>query len=84
MKKRRPEREEQYESPLYLELQQRLSSALRRLRAENGWTQEQAAQECNMSPRLYQRCEAGHSNVTLTTLARICAGFQTDPSDLWK
>ena len=84
MKKRRPERIKQYESPLYKELQQRLSATLRRMRAESDWSQERAAQECDMSTRLYQRCEAGTSNVTLTTLARICSGFEVDPTDLWK
>ena len=84
MKKRRPERTEQYESLMYKTLLQRLSDALIRLRAQKGWTQEQAAAECDMSPRLYQRCETGDSNLTLTTLARICTGFQTDPADLWK
>ena len=84
MRKRRVDRIDQYESPVYQELQQRLAAGLKRIRAENDWTQERAAQECGMSTRLYQRCEAGDSNVTLTTLARICSGFQIDPADLWK
>ena len=84
MKKRRSDRQNQYESPQYRVLQTRLAANLKHLREKEAWTQEIAADKCGMSTRLYQRCEAGDSNITLTTLARLCSGFQLDPSELWR
>jgi len=77
-RKRRPERAEQYESDAYRELQRRLATAVRRLREEKGWTQEEAAHRCGMTTRLYQRVEGEEVNLTFTSLARLCQGFAVD------
>ncbi len=83
-RKRRPERAEQYETDAYRELQQRLAAAVRRLREEKGWTQEEAAHRCGMTTRLYQRVEGEEANLTFTSLARVCEGFEVDVSRLFK
>lgn len=69
----------QYESPRYADLIARLSANVRRLRAERGWTQEEAAHQCGtMSTYLFQLVESGTTNATATTLARLCDGFNLD------
>lgn len=81
-KRRRPGRQEQYEDPLYRELQDRIARAIKRLRKRRRWTQEEAAHRCGMSTRLLQQAEARASNLTLTTLARLAKGFEVDPREL--
>ncbi|NVJ15980.1 MULTISPECIES: helix-turn-helix transcriptional regulator [unclassified Myxococcus] len=83
-RKRRPERAEQYESDAYRALQQRLAAAVRRLREQKGWTQEEAAHRCGMTTRLYQRVEGEEANLTFTSLARVCEGFEVDVVRLFK
>lgn len=73
------DRAPQYESPRYGDLLARLAGNVRRLRAERGWTQEEAAHQCGgMSTYLFQLVESGTTNPTATTLARLCDGFDLD------
>ncbi|MFY0572809.1 helix-turn-helix domain-containing protein [Archangium lansingense] len=81
---RRPERAEQYESASYRDLQARLAAAVRHLREEKGWTQEEAAHRCGMTTRLFQRVEGEDVNLTFTTLARLCEGFEVDVAQLFQ
>jgi transcriptional regulator with XRE-family HTH domain len=82
MRRRRAEREQQYRSRSYNELLARLSANVRRLRETHEWSQEEAAHRCDMSTRIFQRVEAADSNVTFTTLARLCEGFGVDVREL--
>jgi transcriptional regulator with XRE-family HTH domain len=81
---RRPERAEQYKTPAYRDLQARLAAAVRRLREEKGWTQEEAAHRCGMTTRLFQRVEGEDVNLTFTSLARLCEGLEVDVVQLFK
>jgi len=82
-KKRKEARESQYSSEAYKDLTARLSYNLKRIRSDYGWSQEDAAHECGMSTRLIQRIEAGKSNVTLTTLARLNEGLGVTAKELF-
>jgi transcriptional regulator with XRE-family HTH domain len=84
MRRRRPEREQHYISDEYVTLQALLAANVRALRAQSGWSQEQAAEACGMATRLLQRVEAGDANTTMATLARLCAGFAVEPSRLFE
>lgn len=49
---------------------------LRELRAARGWTQEQAAEVCGISYKLYQLYELGiKTNPGLLTLEKIACGY---------
>jgi transcriptional regulator with XRE-family HTH domain len=78
MRRRRSERQYLYRSAEYRDLVARLATSVRALREQNGWTQEEAADRAWMATPLLQRIEAASSNVTLTTLARLCKGFHED------
>ncbi|MBZ4335922.1 helix-turn-helix domain-containing protein [Corallococcus interemptor] len=69
---------------MYRDLQRRLAAAVRRLRQQREWTQEEAAHRCGMTVRVYQRVEGEEVNLTLTTIARIAEGFEVDPVELFR
>lgn len=75
----RTPRAKQYETPEYRGILDRVAANTRRLRDAVGWSQDAAAEKCgDMPTRLYQMVEAGSTNVTATTLARLCVGFGVD------
>jgi len=75
------EREAFYRSAAYRDLEARLAANVRALRAERDWSQELAAEQCGLSPRVVQTVEAG-TNATLVTLARLADGFDVDVTRL--
>ncbi len=75
----RTDRSGQYKTPQYREIIARVAANTRRLRDAAGWSQEEAAHQCGeMVTRLYQLVESGQTNVTATTLGRLCQGFTVD------
>ena len=79
---RRKERAAQYESAAFEEIQGRIAAAVKKQRKRQALSQEEAAHRCGMSTRLLQMVEAGSSNLTLTTIARLCEGLEVDVLDL--
>ena len=82
-RRRRDDRSPLYETASFKELQVRLTASLRRLRDKHGYTQEEAAWRCDMPTRLYVSIEHGESNATLVTIARLCAGFEVDVTEIF-
>jgi transcriptional regulator with XRE-family HTH domain len=82
MRRQRAERADQYRSRTYRLLLGSLAANVRALRKMNGWTQEDAAEKCGMAVPVYQRIEAAGVNLTFTTLARLCNGFQVEAQRL--
>lgn len=81
-KRRKTARQPQYESAAFLDIQARVAAAVRSLRKKAKISQEEAAHRCEMSTRLLQQVESAQANLTLTTLARLCEGFEVDISRL--
>lgn len=81
-KRRKASRQPQYESEVFHEIQARVAAAVRSLRKKAKISQEEAAHRCEMSTRLLQQVESAEANLTLTTLARLCEGFEVDISRL--
>lgn len=83
MRPRNKARETRYKSPAYLRLLERIGANVRRLRDAKGWTQEEAAFQCDdLAAPLLRRIELGSTNVTAITLSRIAEGFAVDVSEL--
>lgn len=80
MQKLRPERVALDRFPPFVALKMWLGSNLRRLRNRLGLTQEAVAAKAEMPIRLYQDLEAGKSNATLLTLARVSSAIEAPPS----
>jgi transcriptional regulator with XRE-family HTH domain len=67
---------------IYQVLRRRMSSNLARLRAAQGLTQTGLADMTGLHFRHVQKIEAGESNVTLLTMARLASGLGVDPREL--
>lgn len=82
-KNRRDFRQPLYNSPVYLDLQDRFVEHLRRLRKERSWTQVETAEVLGMKYQQYQQLESGKTNATMVTIARIAEAFQIDVIELF-
>jgi transcriptional regulator with XRE-family HTH domain len=61
----------------------RFRQNLRALRIDRGWTQEHAAEQCGIGPKLFQLYELGiKDNPGLKTLEKIAAGFGVELEEL--
>ncbi len=70
--------------PTYDALVARVGTNVRRLREARGWTQEECAYQCkDLGPALLRTIEAGRTNITAATLARLCDGLQVDVAQLF-
>lgn len=65
-------------------LNERLSKNLKKLRHENNWTQETAAELCDISPRFWGKIERCKANPTLGTLEKIASGLGVSVEELLK
>jgi transcriptional regulator with XRE-family HTH domain len=63
-------------------LRRRLGANVRSKRTSSSLTVKKAAERAEMNPRLWQKIEAGHSNTTLFTLARIGEALDVEPGHL--
>ena len=58
---------------------------LKELRQEKGWSQEKAAEKCDLSAKVYQFYETGHKdNPGLKTIEKICAGFGISVAEFFR
>lgn len=53
------------------------------LRAERGWTQDQAAAECGIDRSYLATVEAGKRNVGVAVVYRLARGFGIEPGALF-
>lgn len=53
------------------------------LRAARGWTQEVFAERAEVSVGYVRQVETGRENLTLTSLAKICALLDVDAAELF-
>ena len=83
MRRQRTERAKLYRSPAYRELTKHLALNIRRLREAHDWTQETAAEHCEIAPRMLQAIEAGEVNATLVTIVRLATGFGVEVGQLF-
>ena len=83
MRQRRETREKLYQGAAYLRTLARIAANVRRLREAKGWTQEEAAFQCDdMASPLLRRVELAATNVTALTLSRLAQGFGVDVAEL--
>jgi transcriptional regulator with XRE-family HTH domain len=56
-----------------------LAENVRRLREEEGLTQEQAAERAGVDPRTWQRIESGETATEMDTIGSVAAALDVDP-----
>ena len=59
-----------------------LSASILRLCASRNLSYEAAAQQCNLSARYFGSIARGKTAPTISTLEKLCSGFQLTPNDL--
>ena len=83
MRRRKTERADLYALPSYRDVVARVAANVRRLRADQGLTQEECAHRCHEMPvTLLRLVESGKTNVTALTLGRLSEGLQVDVMEL--
>jgi transcriptional regulator with XRE-family HTH domain len=60
-----------------LDIRIRFGRAIRRIREEQGITQEEAAEQCSLHRTYYSGIERGVRNVSLVNIERIAKGLKT-------
>jgi len=55
---------------------------LRRIRLNNNYTQEQAAQITKLEAKYISQIERGINTGTITTMLKFCRGYNTTPNNL--
>lgn len=71
-----------YDDAMYRAVQERLGHNLASMREARGWTQAQAAMQCEMVLSQYQYLERGETNATLVSLVRLAHGFGVEVAEL--
>lgn len=66
------------------ELVRRFADNLSRLRKERGLSQEELAHRAGIDRTFVSGCERLVRNPTLTTVEKIAAGLEVDPSELFR
>lgn len=66
------------------ELVRRFAENLTRLRKERGLSQEELAHRAGIDRTFVSGCERLVRNPTLTTVEKIAAGLEIDPTELFK
>lgn len=64
------------------DLRANLAANVRRLREKQGWTQERAAEACELDLRTIQRIEGGELDTSLSVLEKLAEGFNTAPTEI--
>jgi transcriptional regulator with XRE-family HTH domain len=65
-----------------MEVLARFGSNVREARIARGWTQEELAHRTGLASVQVSRIERGKREIRLTTLLRLLAAFEVDPSEL--
>jgi len=67
-----------------LNIRVRFGRALRRIRQEQGISQEEAAERCGLHRTYYSGIERGIRNVSLLNIEKIAKGLKKDLPDLFR
>lgn len=65
-----------------MDIHERLGRNLRRLRQENGWSQEEFAFEAGVHRTYISDLERGARNPSLTIIGKLAVAFQVEPGRL--
>ena len=60
----------------------KLSVSVRQLCSAYGLSYEEAAERCDLSPRYFGSIARGQTAVSITTLEKLCKGFNSTPNEL--